>query len=120
MTRRAAVALVAAAAGLCLAAIPSAIASADPNNGNTGNGSSAGGVLPIGPVGPINVLPAGTSCSPGAVIVILGRNYECPPIAAPAVPVAPVIPVVPVMPAPTVLPVAPAPTTVTGGPVVTH
>jgi hypothetical protein len=70
--------------------------------GNSASGGDAGLVGPLGPVvspgtgsGPdsgangIGLVPGGSKCSPGAVIVILGSNQTCPPAAVYTVPAAP-------------------------------
>ena len=52
---------------------PATPAPAPPPGGNTNNGGD-NGIL-----GQVGVLPGGGTCSPGAVIVILGTHQTCPP-----------------------------------------
>jgi hypothetical protein len=57
-----------------------------PDNSAGGNSGGDNGLL-----GQVGVLPGGGTCSPGAVIVILGSNQTCPPPGVYTIPVRPVV-----------------------------
>lgn len=65
--------------GQTLAPIVAPPANPTPPGGNANNGGD-NGIL-----GQVGVLPGGGTCSPGAVIVILGTHQTCPPAGTPVV-----------------------------------
>jgi hypothetical protein len=88
-----------------VAAPPPAQPTPAPSGAAGGNAASGGGGGVLGPVGPvvspgtgsgpdsgangIGLIPGGSHCSPGAVIVILGSNQTCPPPGVYTVPAQP-------------------------------
>jgi hypothetical protein len=71
--------------------VPPAQPEPPPPPGNSAGGNSGGD---NGLLGQVGVLPGGGTCSPGAVIVILGSNQTCPPPGVYTIPAAPGQPVI--------------------------